>query len=401
MPTVERSRVPLAIAIAAYLAFLAYQSLAGAAHGACGPLLVQQGARLSRGDGLANLVAYFPLGLLAASLAASLPAKRIALVAAFLSISAFSLGMELAQACLPGRVSSWYDWVTNSAGGLAGLFAGPVAEAGLRRMRARHAPAAAELALWWAALLCVGAWMAMSTAPWRFTLDVGTVRSNLSFIKQVAALPPLDPWALGRHLFGWSAIGIALCAIGPAREAATRWLLPAMAAAAGAQALLTVRVLSIEELAGMATALAACRLVLPSIAQATLARLAGAPALLSVAAYQLAPRHGAALADGFSWWPQLGRGGLVAALELALFFGWLGFTLALSLRWSAQLGEDIARRRIALPASFVGALFVTELAQCRIPGRTPDTSAPLVVALAFVAAWALTGVSLTDRVRSR
>ena len=62
MRTAEAPRAALASAFAAYLAFIAYQSLAGAAPGACVVPLVQQGSHLSRSDGLANLVAYVPLG---------------------------------------------------------------------------------------------------------------------------------------------------------------------------------------------------------------------------------------------------------------------------------------------------------------------------------------------------
>ena len=60
MRTAEAPRAALASAFAAYLAFIAYQSLAGAARGARVVPLVQQGSHLSRSDGLANLVAYVP-----------------------------------------------------------------------------------------------------------------------------------------------------------------------------------------------------------------------------------------------------------------------------------------------------------------------------------------------------
>ena len=64
MRTAEAPRAALASAFAAYLAFIAYQSLAGAAPGACVVPLVQQGSHLSRGDGRADLVADVPLGRL-------------------------------------------------------------------------------------------------------------------------------------------------------------------------------------------------------------------------------------------------------------------------------------------------------------------------------------------------
>src|SRR5690606_17914089 len=126
MPGVERSRVALTSALLAYLLFVAYQSLEGGrlAAGGCGIPLLQQGVRLSWSDGLANLVAYMPLGLLVSAWLG--PRRRgAALLAGFLAISAFSLSMELLQACLDKRVSSWFDWSTNSAGGLIGLLVLP------------------------------------------------------------------------------------------------------------------------------------------------------------------------------------------------------------------------------------------------------------------------------------
>lgn len=83
MRTAEAPRAALLSAFAAYLAFIAYQSLAGAAPGACVVPLVQQGSHLSRSDGLANLVAYVPLGLMAAAWAARLRARAWVLAAAF------------------------------------------------------------------------------------------------------------------------------------------------------------------------------------------------------------------------------------------------------------------------------------------------------------------------------
>ncbi|MFO1300594.1 MAG: VanZ family protein [Burkholderiaceae bacterium] len=402
MRTAEAPRAALASAFAAYLAFIAYQSLAGAAPGACVVPLVQQGSHLSRGDGFANLVAYVPLGLLAAAWAARRRARAGVLAAAFASIAAFSLAMETLQACLPGRVSSWYDWSTNSAGGLLGLMALPVATRLLRLARTRPAlTAAVDAPLWWPVALCVGTWMALSLAPWRFTLDVGTIRGNLSFLRHLADGASLEPWRLARHLLGWTAIGVALRAL-PADAATTlRWLALLSAVAALGQVVLDVPALSLEELAGMALALPVSALVSSLVSGAGRARLPAALALSSVLVYQLAPHAGAPLARGVSWWPQVGRGGLLAALELALCFGWLGAMLTLSLRWSALRGEDIGRRRIAWPLAAVVVLMLTELAQAWIPGRTPDTSAPLLTALAFAVAWALTGAPLRDRAPPR
>ncbi len=386
----DRSRTGLVAALVGYLAFVAYQSLAGAAPGACVTPLLQQGSRLSRGDGLANLVAYVPLGLLAAARLASMRNRGLAFGIAFSLASMCSLSMELLQACLPGRVSSWYDWVTNSAGGLLGAVALPAAARLARALRTRPGCAAAmEAPLGWPAALCVGAWLLLVLAPWRFTLDVGTLRGNLAFLKHAAdAVAGFEPWRALRYGFGWMAIGFALRASGLAVADALRLLALLVAAAVLGQVLLAVPSLSFEELAGMALALAATAL---AGANGAGPRLPAAFALLSVLAYQLAPQPGVPAPDTFSWWPRIGRGGLLGALELALLFGWLGAALSLSLRALAQRGADVSRRRVAWPAATAGVLLLTEIAQGWIPGRSPDTSAPLVMLLGFMVAWALGG----------
>lgn len=396
----RRPRLALAAATVAYLLFVAYQSLAGGGAGECRLPLVQQGQRLSLSDGLANLVAYLPLGLLAAAWLA--PRRSAgALAAGLAAIAAFSLAMELLQACMLARVSSWFDLAMNSAGGLAGLLL-------MSRVAAPgHAPAAAAIRspLLWPVLLVAGAWLALALAPWRFTFDVGTIRSNLAFLRHWADWGGPDPWRFARHFFGWLAVAVALRAIWRGRAAASLALALAIGAALVGQVLLVWRALSHDELAAVALA-AALAFSMPSrSAGPVLARLLPLLALASVGAYQLAPGRGGVHAGGFEWLPQLGRGSLLPALELSLMFGWLAFSLLLSLRWLQQCGVDIARRRVVLPGVVVGLMLASEVAQAWIPGRVPDSSAPLLTGLAFVVAWALFGRAgdgrpIRDRARS-
>ncbi len=385
----------MAASLAVYLLFIGYQSLAGTGFATCSLPLVHQGPHLSFADGIANLVAYVPLGMLVAAWGGSRRGSGrtsvAVLLVGLLSISAFSLTMETLQSCLPGRVSSWYDWATNSTGGLVGLLAWKLGRRFTRAVGGHRSSLgrAASSSLLWPALLCLGAWLALYTAPWRFTVDLGTIRGNLAFLQHLAEWPGPDPWRLARHFSGWLAIGVALRALWPERGAALRALALLVGVAVIAQVLLAMPSLSVEELAGMALALVGSALV-PALQGARLARALPVLALIPVAAYQLAPHPGGAYSVGFQWWPQLGRGGLLAALELALLFCWLAFALVLSLRWSASLGEAIGRRRVTLPVVVALALLLTEFAQHWIPGRTPDTSAPVITLLAFVVAWVLT-----------
>lgn len=395
MPTVESHRRTIAIAIGAWLLFLVWQSLAFTAlpsdPSLCGPILVQQGAQLSWVDGLANLVAYLPLGLLVAALAATTRRATAMLLAGLLSITAFSLAMESLQACLPGRVSSWFDWAMNSAGGLVGLLALPLARAALRV--AGRSPALCGISaspLVGPVLLCVGAWLALSLSPWRFTFDVGAIRGNLAFLREFSDWPGIDRWRFALHLAGWSTIGVALRALAPGGKSAVTGLALALALSLAGQVLLVIPALSVEEIAGMAVAGLLAAILLPKVGEAALARALPGLALAAIAAWQFNPKPGGMLAAGFDWLPQIGRGGMLGALGFALLFSWFAFSLVLSLRWSAARGENIARRRILLPLAAIVVLLLMETAQRWIPGRGPDTSAPLLVGLAFLVAWALT-----------
>ena len=398
MPTAEQARgsAPIAAAGAVYLLFIGYQSLAGAWPAACQLPLLQQGRHLSFSDGIANLIAYVPLGLRAAAGAGGRRGRArpstATLVAGFLAISAFSLAMETAQACLPGRVSSWYDWATNSSGAAVGLVLWALGRRAVRAAARQPVLApAARSPLLLPALLCLGAWLAVCTAPWRFTLDVGSVRANLAFLRHLSGGVDLDAWRLARHFAAWLATGVALRALWPARRTALLALILLSGLTVLAQVLLVVPRLSVEKLAGMAGAALVMVLVGRGASGRGLARLLSWLALACVVAYQLAPQAGGRYASGFEWWPQLGRGGLLGALELAMLYCWLAFALVLSLRWSAGLGMPLRRRPFLVPLAVAGALLLTEFAQYRVPGRTPDTSAPLVTLLAFAVAWALTG----------
>lgn len=404
MTTAER-RLALAGALVLYMAFIAYQSLAGGAPKGCGPLLAHEGASISRSDGLANLVAYIPPGLLVAAWIGG--GRRFAPRAiGWLAICIFSLVMEVLQACLTARVSSWYDWSTNSLGALAGMAVLPLLERVFARVGGRLA-GSRSMPMARPTLLFLGAWLALSTAPWRFTLDVGTIRSNLSFLRRVAGAS-VDPWLFAQHACAWIAVGVALRALARSPAAATRALLALLAVSLGSQVLLVHRALSWSELAGAAAAFLACRLVAPRVADARLARLLPAFAVAAVAAYEFAPRAGAWVRMPFSWWPLLGRGSLVGALQLALFFSWLAFAIVLSMRWAAHEAGDGALpravhargRHFMLPSCAVLALLVAEYAQTWMPGRTGDTSPALVTALAFVIAWVLTE-RIRDRARPR
>lgn len=375
-------RIALAGALLLYLFFVAYQSLAGGLVKACATPLADPGSGWYGSDALANVVAYVPAGLLGGALAASFGGFAARAVA-WLGIAAFSLTMELAQACLSGRVSSSVDWATNSFGAALGIVALPVVVRLLHlfpRNDARRERVGLRVVL--VAWLVIGAWFASSTAPWRFTLDVGTVRANLSFLRTA---PSFDVWDVVRHAFAWMTIAVAVRALIDERLRASATFVAVLAVTLGAQALLVGRALSWSELGGAALGAFFALLLLMPAASGRLMRIAPLLAFVSVAAYELAPGRAWWGDDRFSWWPLVGRGNLLAALDFTLYFCWFAFVLVLALRWR----QARVRAAVSLGAFAAAAMLALEVAQRWIPGRTADTSPALITVLAFVVAWLL------------
>lgn len=378
-----RRRVALAGALAMYLSFVAYQSLAGGSARICMTPLADPGSGWYGSDALANVVAYIPAGLLGGALAASFGGPGSRLIA-WLGLAAFSVSMELMQACLSGRVSSAVDWATNSFGAALGVVASPIVVRLLHRLprsEERHERVHLQVVL--VAWLIVGAWLASSTAPWRFTFDVGTVRANLSFLRSA---PTFDAWDVVRHAFAWMTVAVALRALIEDRVRASAALVVVLAASLGAQSLLVSRALSWSELAGAALGAFVSLLLLMPASSGRLMRIVPALAFVSVAAYELAPVRAWWPTNGtFSWWPLVGRGNLLAGLDFALYFAWFAFVLVLALRWR----QARTRAAVVLGSLAVIAMLVLEAAQLWIPGRTADTSPALVTGLAFLVAWLL------------
>ena len=403
-------RFTATLGLLSYATFVVYQSLADGGAWACSGPLLTTSARLSRSDALANVVAYVPLGLLLvlattrareAALAGGVaPARRsrsylfqvlIAAAGSIAAVALMSASLEIVQACQTQRTSSAYDLLANALGGAIGAVGGLGLRASAGDAGSRGGLVAAHDArLRLLTAMVTVMWVVSQTMPWVFAVDVGTVRSNLSFLPHWSEGPPLDVWRVLRHAGAWVAIACT-CRIGT-RRASTA--VAAFALAGGAsltlQLFLQARApLSVEELTGMAVAL----LVVPSMvlagAQPRPRRWAGGlrvAALVTVAAYELRPEPGVAT-QAFSLWPLVGLGGLLGAIDYALLFGWFGLAVVVASQWAAANGDRRARR--AWPAAAVVATLVFEIMQTRIAGRGPDVSAPLFTMLAVVGAIAV------------
>lgn len=397
-PPAPSARRLLVATVLGYAAFVVYQSLAEGGTWQCGGAVLSTSARLSRSDLLANVVAYVPLGLLG-MLAAVPPdasgSRRIGVrvVVGALCVGALSLGLEVLQSCQGGRVSSAYDWAANVAGGVFGLGigalvrVGPSIVGGRRRSPARGV----DVRLRVMTVAVAVAWVVSQTMPWVFAVDVGTIRSNASFLRHWSDVS-LDVWHVVRHAGAWAAIACAWRLA--AHDARLGWGGIALTALAsvGLQLLLDARApLSFEELIGMGFALTlALSLVGRAVGHRAGPWAVGmfCCALVSVGAYQLRPDALAAgLTQPFSLWPRVGLGGLKGAIDYALLFGWFGLAVVIAAQWAEMAGYPRARR--LWPALAVTAMLALEVAQTRIPGRGPDVSAPLFTLIAVLAATAI------------
>ncbi|AMY12512.1 putative integral membrane protein [Luteitalea pratensis] len=382
-----------------YAAFIAYQSLADGGAWVCGgDVLAWPSHHVSRIDVLANVLGYVPLGWLCAvtaSAEARWRGRRISsMFASVALVSLFSLALEMAQSCQTNRVSSATDWATNSAGAALGAALALILPAVARAMEPARAPGTHESAS--GARLRVGAmsivmlWVLAQTMPWAFTADVGTFARNLAFLRHWQDAIPLDRWNLLRHFGAWLALVAACRLAASSRLMATASLFATVAGCLALQVMLAApSPLTVEELVGVAAAigLAAPALLLMPYPEghAWWPRVLLTGVVMVVATYELRPAAGGTHA--FSWIPLVGLGQRLGALDFAALFAWAGCGVVVAAH-TAQRQRDRAQAR-RWPLAMLVLVLALELAQTRIPGRGPDTSAVLFTILAMLGTGAL------------
>jgi len=137
-------------------------------------LKASAGGHVSRGDVLANIILFLPFGFFAMQSVLPRAPRPIRLVFVLVAGSAFSFGIECAQSCLPGRVTSIYDIAVNTAGTLFGAVFGLKDRHGkLSRFRTYNRPSTVFPVL----LLCL--WLGSQLFPFVPTLDVQNVKDAL------------------------------------------------------------------------------------------------------------------------------------------------------------------------------------------------------------------------------
>ena len=383
-----------ALASLGCVGFIAYQTLAAGGAWRCGGPLLQIPARVSRADLLVNVAGYMPLGFLGV-ITLTLGRRGITTLAAALAACAFgtalSLGLETVQACQAARVSSLVDVGANASGTALGALAAALFGAVVPRFFDDAGQRWQRQRLPLVTLAVPALWILSQTLPWVFSLDVGGMRANLSFLRRWQTAPLVEAWPLARHLAAWVAIGCAWRLVaGPGRWAVTAFA-ATIAGSTGLQVLTqSSRPLSFSELGGMGLALAL--LAMPMLRSATASRTrAWAIALalaaaMSIAAYELEPGTRAGY-RAFQWLPQVGLSRPLDLLDFALLFGWFGVAVTSASRWYDLTAPGRAQRW--WPTLAVLATVVFEVMQLGIAGRGPDVSPPVLTALAVLATMVL------------
>lgn len=321
-------------------------------------------------DVVLNVLLYMPLGAIGCLV--WLPRFPRAAAAAATTLGfALSLSMELLQNYVPGRVTSLSDLTTNTLGAAAGAFLAvafaPEIIPPLYSQVRRASPGATLL------LACWGAYQLYPFFP---------VFSSTHLLQAVHALSvanTLSPVAVWAAAAEWFAAALALEAVfGRLR---TPWLAGAMLVL-GLRIFMPSRSLALDEVAGAAIALLAWE-ILPSKRRLGIGMWMALVAILLV---ELAPFHLARHAVPFSWIP-LGASfeyerwaALVVLLRKAFFYG---ATIWLLVR--SGMPYPLAGGALAIE------LFILEMVQRYLPGRTPEITDSLIAVVMTAALWAIGG----------
>ncbi len=309
----------------------------------------------SRGDLLANILLYMPLGFFGAlALARRSASARIVLMG--LAGLALSASVELAQHYDPSRNQAMSDVYCNTFGALAGAAAAVAVGASIRwpflgAVRARPVTA-----------LLLVAWLGFNLYPFVPTIDL---HKYWNALKPVVLTPSLPPGELFRFFVTW----LAVCASFEATIGRRWWWLafPFFAGAAlFAEILVLYRTLSVAELLGGLLAYLAW-LALPWRDVRARMGLAALLLALYVVGHRLSPFAFSDRAGSFGWIPfysylhgALGTN-VRAFLEKLFYYG--------ALIWlPVEAGMGLAAATVLTAA----LLLVTSAAEIYLPGRSAE-----------------------------
>lgn len=341
----------------------------------------------SRGDLLANLLLYVPLGLFLALLQRGRVALRVA--AAGLGGLVLSGAVEIAQLFVAGRTTSIWDLLLNTMGTLLGAGAALAGQAAAGRARAGRAGAYGAgsygAALEPAAALLLLCWLGYRLYPYVPSLDLQEWRDS---VKPVLLHPVFEPVRTLRLAVAWVVAARLLEAVAGRR--ATLLLLPAvLCGSLAAEVVIVDNDLTLAEVLGVTLALPGWLLLGTLPWRRADAVLLGA-LLTVVLADRLEPFRFDRVAVSFEWVPfrSLLAGhwghGLQVMLQKLFLYGcslWLARRLGVG-PWPAT----------ALLALLLGG---TSIAQIWIPDRSAEVT-DVLLALIAAATLALLDGTRTD-----
>lgn len=341
--------------------------------------------RPTRGDLVANMMLYAPLGFCIALVLARPGRHAAAFFAAIAGGLLLSFSMETLQAVSVWRVASLTDIVLNGIGTIAGAAVGAVCTHRAAATRiARLAPRDASHAT----LAVLILWLAARLAPFVPTIDWQKYKEAL---EPLLFDPELGARAVLVYAVGWLVVAYALRVSWPA-AALRAWLVTAAFVVAG-QVVVVAQTVSLSEAVALALCLPVVAL-LGRCADRTAAAALAAGVVAVVVFEGLEPFTFSATAKPFSWIP------LAASITGGLEFGYTvmlekSFWYASAVWLVARAGAGLLAAAIAC-AVLLGAI---EAAQMFLPGRTPEITDPL---LALGLAWLLAVLAAPARtVRDR
>lgn len=319
---------------------------------------------IGRGDVVANLLLYAPLGLFVVLAVRTRLSPAVAVSLAIGLGLTLSVGVELAQTALPMRDTNLIDVAANGVGTSIGALAALLPIRALRAERRPGAlpdlPAGALFAL----LLCT-AWFGWQLAPFVPTIDLQEYKDSL---KPLLAEAPRAPGVL-RFACAWLTVGLAL-RVATGRRHLGLLLAAAMAGVMVGRVMVDGATLNWSLLLGSAAALAVWVTPLHRLAVRPWVLAAGlALAIASLGLDDL----GGAPQQAFSWVPFSGflHGSMLVDVQVMLGKVFLYGSLVFLLR-RGGLGTAGAG---VLTAAF---LAVIEVAQVSGRGHVPEITDPLI-----------------------
>lgn len=324
----------------------------------------------SRGDFLANLLLYIPLGLTVTLAFEQGMSRHLAAILAGICGAALSLFIELAQFFDVGRVSTFSDFALNVVGLLAGIVIALVAGARLVKtaLPAGAAPAFARLLLL--------AWLGWRLYPYVPTLEIHKYWRSL---QPVLFAQDVRAYDVFRYAVLWLSV-IFLFQTGMRRSMGL--VLIAVLAFFAAKASIITQVLSLPELLGAALALLLAPIMLGRFSSFGVPLIA-ALLFLIVILTRILPWQFAATPKPFQWIPFFGflhGSQQVDLISFAEKFCLYGTLLLLLVRTGLRLGVAVGLECLIL--------FATSWFQTLMVGRSAEISdAVLVLILGFVYAF--------------